>query len=199
MKAVFRRACVLILSAALAGCAAGSGRYGADVTRFHLGGPIARGQIAVEPFQPVHANSVEFRNHAAAIERQLARLGWTVVRTVGQSEQVALVDISQGRREALVQRSPVSVGVGGGTGGWGSGVGVGLGFNLGGRPRDLIATLLEVRIKRRSDGTVFWEGRASTEAKVGSPEAQPAAAVERLAEALFRDFPGESGQTIRVE
>jgi len=60
------------------------------------------------------------------------------------------------------------------------------------------ATLLEVAIRRRSDGTVFWEGRAVAEAPTGSAEAAPAAAVERLATALFRDFPGESGRTIRI-
>jgi hypothetical protein len=133
------------------------------------------------------------------VERQLARLGWWVVQTGGRSGQVALLDVQRGSREMLDQRGPVSVGVGGGTGGWGSGVGVGVGFNLGGGgSRERIGTMLSVRIKRRSDGTVFWEGRAVTEARGDSPEADPSAAVERLAEALFRDFPGESGRTIRV-
>jgi hypothetical protein len=58
--------------------------------------------------------------------------------------------------------------------------------------------MLEVSIRRRSDTSVFWEGRAQTEARAGSPEAYSATAVERLAEALFRDFPGESGRTISV-
>ena len=108
--------------------------------------------------------------------------------------------VERGTRESLRQRSPVTVGVGGGTGSYGSGVGLGVGFGLGGGgSREMIGTLMEVRIKRRSDGTVFWEGRAATEARADSPMAQPAAAVEKLADALFRDFPGESGRTIRVE
>jgi hypothetical protein len=66
-------------------------------------------------------------------------------------------------------------------------------------PSDLIAaitvapTRLIVRIERRSDGTVIWEGRAETGAA-----ADPAASVQRLAAALFRDFPGASGRTITV-
>lgn len=198
MKAFFAGGCALLL-ASLAGCTT-SGKPSANVTRFHLGQPIARGQIAVEPVDPATANGLEFRTYSAAIERQLARLGWSVVQTVGQSEQVALVDVQRGSREMLDRSGPVSVGVGGGTGGWGgSGVGMGVGFNLGGGgSREQIGTMLSVRIKRRSDGTVFWEGRAVTEARAGTPEADPAGAVERLSEALFRDFPGESGRTIRV-
>ena len=75
------------------------------------------------------------------------------------------------------------------TTGWPSGLG------QGGGGANLVATLLDVRIQRRSDGTVFWQGRAVTEMPVGTPRAQ---IVERLAEALFRDFPGESGRTIRI-
>ena len=40
---------------------------------------------------------------------------------------------------------------------------------------------------------------APPEARTGSPEAARTAVVERLAEALFRDFPGESGRTIRLK
>ncbi|MDB5699375.1 MAG: hypothetical protein JWN69_2179 [Alphaproteobacteria bacterium] len=197
MKAFFAGGCALLL-ASLAGCTT-TGKPSASVTRFHLGQPIARGQIAVEAADPGTTAGLEYRTYAAAVERQLARLGWSVVQSVGQSEQVALIDVRRGSREMLDQRGPVSVGVGGSTGGWGSGVGVGVGFNLGGGgSRERIGTMLSVRIKRRSDGTVFWEGRAMSEARADSPEADPAATVERLAEAMFRDFPGESGRTIRV-
>jgi hypothetical protein len=55
-----------------------------------------------------------------------------------------------------------------------------------------------VRIIRRSDQLVIWEGRAVQSAKAGSPAAQPAIAASKLAEALFKDFPGVSGETIRV-
>ncbi len=201
MKAVFVRVCLLCLAASLAGCqTSGGGVYqGADVTRFHLNQPIARGQIAVEAADPADANSIEFRTYQAAVARQLSRLGWTVVNTVGRSEQVATVNLEQGSREAMRQRSPVTIGVGGGTGGWGGGVGAGVSFGLGGnRSREIVATLMEVRIKRRSDGSVFWEGRATSEAGADRPEAQRAVAADLLAEALFRDFPGESGRTIRI-
>ena len=202
MKRLFSAACAIALVSSLAGCATGS-RSGAiqapEVTRFHLGQPIARGQIAIEPFDAADANSIEFRNYATAVARELSRLGWTVVNTVGQSEQVALIDVQQGSREMLASRPPVSIGIGGGTGGWRSGIGGGVSFGVGGGgARELIGTMLEVRIKRRSDGTVFWEGRATMEARVGTADSDRVVAVNRLAEALFQDFPGESGRTIRA-
>jgi hypothetical protein len=201
MKAVFARSATLLLAATLAGCASsGGGWRGADVTRFHLGQPVARGQIAVEPFSTGDPTSPEFRTYAAAVERELARLGWNVVDTVGQSEQVALVEIERGSYQGAPRRSPVSVGVGGGTGSYGGGVGVGVGINLGGGKSGRVeAVMLQVRIKRRSDGTVFWEGRAETAARADRPEGQPVVIADRLAEALFRDFPGQSGQSIRVK
>jgi hypothetical protein len=57
---------------------------------------------------------------------------------------------------------------------------------------------LAVRIVRRSDRAVIWEGTAVQLAKAGSPAAQPSIAASKLAESLFKDFPGVSGATIRV-
>jgi hypothetical protein len=181
MKELFLRGAALLLASSLAACATTSGggggdRGGTEVTRVHLGQPVARGQIAVEAFEPADAAMPEFRSYAASVQRQLARLGW-IVNTVGQSEQVALIDVEQGSRGALQGRG-MRIGTGAGTGG----------------ASGTMATSLEVRIRRRSDGSVIWEGRALSEAG-GSDRA---AAVDRLSEALFRDFPGESGRTISV-
>lgn len=203
MKAVFLRGCALAMAASLAACSTsgggGGGRDYGEITRFHLGQQIARGPIAIEPFGDQGADSLEFRTYADAVGRQLTRLGWTVVDTPGQSEQVAFVDVHQGTRETLARRSPVTLGIGGGSFGYGGGVGGGISFPVGGgRGGPVVGTMMEVSIKRRSDGTVFWEGRGRTEARAGSPEAQPSIAVEKLADALFGDFPGESGATIRV-
>jgi hypothetical protein len=201
MKAFTLRAGALVLAATLAACTTpfASGPSPVDVTRFHLNQPVARSTIAVEPVDAADRNSLEYNVNHAAVARQLARLGWHVVATPAMAEQIALIDVEQGSRAALAQRSPISVGIGGSTGGWGSGVGAGVNFGLGGgRSRELVSTLLEVSIRRRSDSTVFWEGRAETEARVGSRDADRSLVVEKLAEALFRDFPGESGRTIRV-
>lgn len=202
MKAVFLRFGAAAAALSLSACATTEREAPSQVTRFHLGQPVARAQIAIEAVDPADQNSLEFRTYADAVARQLTRLGWTVVGSA-QSEQIALINVEQGSREALAQRSPVSIGVGGSTGNWGwgggSGVGVGVGIPVGGsRSREIVGTQLEVRIKRRSNGEIFWEGRAMTEARADDPLAQRTMAVEKLADALFRDFPGESGRTISV-
>jgi hypothetical protein len=185
----------------VAGCATDDMVTGASVTRFHLGQPIARGPIAVESVDPRDASSLEFAQVSASVGRELSRLGWTVVPN-NASEQVAMVTLSQQSREAARQ-SGVSIGIGGGTGSYGRHGGVGIGggvaIPVGGRGSNLVVgSQLGVRIQRRSDATVAWEGRANMEARAGTPLASRAAAADRLAAALFQDFPGESGRTIRV-
>jgi hypothetical protein len=187
--------------ALVAGCASDDMVTGASVTRFHLGQPIARGPIAIESVDPRDANGLEFSQISASVARELTRLGWTVVPN-NASEQVAAVSLTQQPREAA-RRSGVSIGIGGGTGGYGRHGGVGVGgevaIPVGGRGSNLvIGSQLNVRIQRRSDATVAWEGRAQTEARAGTPLSTRAGAADQLAAALFRDFPGESGRTIRV-
>ncbi|HYI41777.1 MAG TPA: DUF4136 domain-containing protein [Allosphingosinicella sp.] len=191
MKTAFLRSAPLLLAAALAACAGGGGKErpvagGVDVARFHLGEPVARAQIAIEPFDKADGNRPEFPAYSAAVARQLSRLGWTVVPTTIGSEQIALIDLEQGSREAVAALSAARIGRG-----LSAAAPAGTSANV-------TASLLEVAIRRRSDGTVFWEGRAVDEARTGSAEAARTAVVERLATALFRDFPGESGRTIRV-
>ena len=188
----------------LAGCAADMGSVSstASVTRFHLGQPIARGPIAVEPADPADARSLEFDQIAGSVERELARLGWNVQARTGATEQVAIVRVVQSERAGR-SGSGVSIGLGVGGASYGrrSGVGVGVGGTVpvaGYGRTQVVATQLGVRIQRRSDGSVAWEGRAEMEARGGTPAASRAAAADRLATALFRDFPGESGRTIRV-
>jgi hypothetical protein len=174
MKAVFLRSCTLLLTASLAACAStggGGGAGGTEVTTTHLGQPIARSRIAIEAFDATDANMPEFGGYAAAVGRELTRLGWTVVTTTGQSEQVALVDVQQGSRASLSGHLGGAAPAGASAGN---------------------STLLEVRIRRRSDGTVVWEGGAIADARTGSAD------VGALAAALFRDFPGISGRTIRA-
>ena len=194
MKSAFLKSGAIALACALAGCATGGGggnasaAGGMDVARFHLGEQtIARSQIAIEAFDRADANRPEFPAYASAVARELTRLGWTVVPAATRTEQVALIDVEQGSREAIAALTAARIGRGVAP------------PAPSGSAANVTATLLEVGIRRRSDATVFWEGRAVGEARTGSPAAASTAAVERLATALFRDFPGESGRTIRLK
>lgn len=173
-----------------------------EVTRFHLGAPVARGTVIVEPQPGTDSGSLEFRAYIAGVERELARNGYRIV--TERPDYTAVVGYSRGvRPSGAGRRSPISVGIGGGGGGGrggGVGLGLGLGFGIGGGGSgNVIATQLSVQIRRRGSGEVLWEGRAQTEAREKAPAAQPGLAADRLATGLFKDFPGESGRTISVK
>jgi len=194
-------ATVTLAGLLLSGCAAMTPPV--DVVRFHNAqvAPIVPGSVTIEAgvTDEGHSRSIEYQTYSAALLRELQRVGFTEVRdNAASSQYIARYTIERAVLSAGGSRSPISVGVGGSTGSYGSGVGLGVGINLGGRPKDRIVTELAVRITRRTDNSAVWEGRASVEAKQGSPAAQPGLAAAKLAEALFKDFPGESGTTIRV-
>jgi len=194
-----RKGLIAIVGAlALAGCAT---QPETQVTRFHLNQPLARGQIAVEPILPADRGSLEFQSYASIVGAELARVGFTEAPGLTASEQVAAITVERGSRETLRRRSGFSIGLGGGSYGWNGGVGGGVTIPIGrsAKPGQIAITRLVVQIKRRSDSTVIWEGRAETGAPAGSPDAAPVAAVQRLATAMFKDFPGPSGQTITVK
>lgn len=171
----------------------------AEVTRFNRaaeGVPYGNGSFVVELAGESAADrSLSASPYVAAVTREMQRVGYR--NPAGTSDVVAEIRFgaSMIRPE---RRSPVSVGVGGSTGSYGSGIGLGVGINLGGGSAARLQTTFSVRIIRRSDQLVIWEGTAVQSAKAGSPAAQPAIAASKLAEALFKDFPGVSGETIRV-
>lgn len=178
-----------------------------EVTRFHAGAPVPQsGGILVEPAPEMGKDdSIEFRTFAGAVSQELQRIGFTDEagrQTFAPSEYVALVRYDRDVRSPYAARgseSPVSVGVGGSTGSYGSGLGVGIGINLSGKPKDIVTSRLAVQIRHRADNKAVWEGRAETSAKVGTPASQPGLAAPKLAAALFRDYPGKSGETITVK
>ena len=170
-----------------------------EVTRFNRaaeGVPYGNGSFVVEVAGESAADrSLSASPYVAAVTREMQRVGYR--NPAGTSDIVA--EIRFGATMIRPDRpSPVSVGVGGSTGSYGSGIGLGVGITLGGGSAAQLQTSLSVRIIRRSDQLVIWEGTAVQSAKAGSPAAQPAIAASKLAEALFKDFPGVSGETIRV-
>jgi hypothetical protein len=189
--------------ALLAGCVAPVGPV--EVTRFHVPDAAAATQatIRVEPGPGMDSQSIEFRAYAAAVTRELQRLGYTVAprgnpAAVGTA-QVALLSIERRSFDPDRPHGPVSVGVGGSTGGYGSGVGVGLGIDLTPRPGEQVATEMRVSIRERAGQRALWEGRANFTVPAKSPLAATDLGAARLAEALFKDWPGRSGETIEVE
>lgn len=181
----------------LAGCVAPTGPV--EVTRFHVPDTavLGRGGIAVEPVPGANPN-MEFRSYAAAVSRQLAARGYSEERP-GAGGQVAQLRLERQIYSPERRRGPVSVGLGGGTGSYGSGVGLGIGIDLSGPPPEQVETGLFVTIKDRATGQSLWEGRANFVVSAKSPLADTTLGAAKMAEALFKDFPGRSGETILVK
>lgn len=174
----------LVGVALLAGCstlggggdAADGAPRGVSVTRTHLGGDFTRGEVAVEPrFAIQAAGGFYLPAFADAVSAELRRLGFAPSTSPAASEFIATVDVATGTQAALSARIP----------------GV---ATANAAAATLPATQLAVQLKRRSDGSIVWEGRALSYAG-----ANPSATrVQSLARAMFRDFPGETGRTVVV-
>ena len=197
-------ALTLVLAAAVAGCATPAYVLPVEVTRFVSDSPayLGQGTITIEAAPGTMADGLQFAAYADAVRGELESLGYRVVPQNGdQVAQIGLeryVAAGDGRRGG-----GVGVGAGGSTGRYGSGVGVGVGIDLtrllAGAPAERIERLVSVTIARPGNATNLWEARAAMVASDNSDFAGDAAAAERMADALFRDFPGTSGETIAVE
>lgn len=188
----------LAATAALAGCVAPTGPV--EVTRFHVPDTraLGKGTIAVVAAPGQDAASLELRTYQAAVSRQLALIGYSEV-VAGSAGQVAEVRVGRETFRPERTRGPVSVGVGGSTGSYGSGVGLGVGIDLSGPPPAQTTTSLAVVIRDRVSGSALWEGRAGFTVRADSPLATAPLGAAKMAEALFKGFPGNSGETIEVK
>lgn len=195
---------LLIVTAAtgLAGCTTPGGPP-VEVTRFHLDPPLERGTLSVEAASNGDGSSLEFQTYATPIRDALLAQGYAAPATGTTPQYVAIVTLGREAREGPPKPPKFSIGIGGGFGGgYHSGVGVGgdVAFPIGRRaPDTIVGTQLSVQIRRRSDGTVIWEGRARTEAIEQSAGGQPDQIAAKLTNALFLGFPGETGRTITVK
>ncbi len=171
-----------------------------DVTRFHRADQVALtpGAFTVETTGSFGGANLEDKVWSDAVAGELTRLGFRA--DSGNAPYIVKVSHNRGMVDPALggRRSPVSVGVGGSTGSYGSGLGVGIGIDLSGPPKPRVGDDLAVSITRRADNQVVWEGRASSESKQGSAASQPNVAAAKMAAALFKDFPGKNGASIRV-
>jgi hypothetical protein len=172
----------------------------AEVTRFHLNQPIPHDTLTVMAAAGVDGTSLEFRSYAGDVASQFAALGFPAAPVPAKSAYVVTVAASQTAGIAPPKSSGLSIGFGGATGGSGGGVGGGVSVPVGGSgPTQVRTNQLALQMKRRSDNSIVWEGRASQQVPANSANASLAAAVPLLTGLLLKDFPGPSGQTVTVK
>lgn len=193
---MFARIAVLSLAAMCTACSSGAIRGPVEVIRFNLGQPIQPGTFVLNEENSASAFD-RLPGLGEAIATNLGAQGFSRVPS-GGSQYILRVAYRRGSGGMVSTGSPVQIGLGGGSFGRGGGVGGGLGIPLGGSTRELINTEVTAKIERRLDNTVVWEGSARNQSTAPRSPDEAAALSGRIAAALFRDFPGQSGITTTV-
>ncbi len=202
-------AVVPLLLIALSACASG---FNSQVTRFASQLPAPQGQtFAVVADDPALAGGLEFSQYARLVEDRMARLGY---RPAAPEAATLLVRFDYGvdKGRERVRRSPLadpfwSDWYGPRYGYWGSGrrgfyrpASVwGYGwydpwFDGGVESYTVYTSGISLKIDRKADGQRLFEGKA----EAASVSNRLQYLVPNLVEAMFTDFPGNSGETVRI-
>lgn len=188
------------LAATLSACVTGPKVSPVEITRFHQAATVQQlgtGTIFIETVSDDGLTALDLTPYKSALAAELAELGY---RETARADAQYIASVSVDRYIAQEERrqNPVSVGAGGSTGTYGSGLGLGIGINLGGGQREMRGTDMAVRIRDAASSTVLWEGRASFSVSDNSSLSDSAANASAIADALFREFPGNNGETVEV-
>jgi len=209
-----RVAAVAMLLLAVAACAS---PFQAKVSRFQSQLPAPAGQtFAVVADDPGKAGGIEFGQYARLVEAQLVKQGYTAVATPEQAQLLVRFDYGVDKGRERVR----STGFAGGYPGWGPWYGYGRfgggfggyygrGFGWGGPWRygwydpffdngiesyTVYTSGVSLTIDRKADHARLFEGKS--EAVSTSNNLQYL--VPNLVEAMFTNFPGNSGETVRI-
>lgn len=206
LKTLTRAALPVALALGLSACATNT--FKADVSRFAVPLPAPQGQtFAVVAEDPKLAGGLEFATYANAVAAELTQLGYARAASPEAADMLVRFDYRVDGGRERVRTTP---GAGGGFGafgpwgpwgGWGGGFGGwGFGFNdpfFGGpdvRSYTVYTSGVELKIDRRADGQRLFEGKAEAVSRSNRlPRLVP-----NLVDALFTDFPGNSGETVRI-
>lgn len=173
----------------VSGCASG---IESNVTRFHQLPPANGDSIEVVALDPTQQQSIEFATYAQMIGKKLGDVGYSPPEN-NRSRYVAELGYSiLPFGETIVEgRSPVSVGVGVGSGsrrGTSMGVGISTGFGASNNERQYVSRLT-LNIIDLTTGNRLYEGHVESIIR----DQNLSQTMPLLINALFQDFPGESG------
>lgn len=198
---------------ALAGLAACAQNFNADVSRFQTQLPAPAGQsYAVVADDPALTGGLEFSQYARLVDERMAKLGYTPAASPEQATLLVRFDYGVDKGRERVRSAPVADpfwspwygrGRWGGMGGYYPGYrhhgAWGYGwydpwFNDSYESYTVYTSGISLKIDRRADGQRLFEGKAEA---VSTSNRLPYL-VPNLVEALFTDFPGKSGETLRI-
>ncbi|MCK9543160.1 MAG: DUF4136 domain-containing protein [Novosphingobium sp.] len=203
---------IAVAAALLAGLAACASPFNAKVSRFQQLPPPQGQTIAVIADDPALSGGIEFSQYARLVEAQLARQGYTPVATPAEAQLVARFDygVDKGRERVRSTgfRDPMwGPWYGGRYGYWGGGYwgrpyfgrpwGYGWydpWFDGGVESYTVYTSGVDLKIDRKADGARLFEGKA----EAVSTSSRLPYLVPNLVEAMFTNFPGNSGETVRI-
>jgi len=201
IKSLTRLALPLALAIGLSACAT---PFKADVSRFALQLPAPQGQtFVVVAEDPRLAGGLEFALYADAVAAEMQQLGYARAASPEAADLLVRFDyrVDNGRERVRTDFTGSSFNRWGAWGGWGGGFGGwGYGFNdpfFGGpevRSYTVFTSGIDLRIDRAADGQRLFEGKAEA---VSTSNRLPKL-VPNLVDAIFTDFPGNSGETVRI-
>ncbi|MEM7687852.1 MAG: DUF4136 domain-containing protein [Pseudomonadota bacterium] len=197
---------VVLLSAAALGLAACATPFKADVSRFAAQLPAPQGQtFAVVPEDPKLAGGLEFALYAKEVAEELDKVGYTPAASPEAADLLVRFDYGVDNGRERVRTTGVGVG-GAGFGPWGGFGGFGFRRNfafgfydpfLAGpnvRSYTIYTGDVDVKIDNAKTGERLFEGRAESVSRSNRLQS----IVPNLVDALFTDFPGNSGETLRI-
>lgn len=193
----------IALAAGLAACAPS---FKADVSRFQSQLPAPQGQtFAVVADDPALAGGLEFALYADMVADELEELGYTEASSPEASTLLVRFDYDVDNGRERVRSNNVGVGTGywgpwGGFRGYGFRRGYAYGFYdpwLAGpdvRSYTVYTSGIEMKIDSTATGERLFEGKAQAVSRSNRLQTL----VPNLVDALFTDFPGNSGETLRI-
>ena len=206
---MLKLASVPVLLASLAACAT---PFKADVSRFQSQLPAPQGQtFAVVADDPALAGGLEFSQYADLVEAQMQRLGYTEA-TPEAATMLVRFDYGVDNGRERVRSTgfsdpfydpwygyyrPYYAGRFGRRGYYGRGWSFGYydpWFDNDLRSYTVYTSGIDMKIDRAADGERLFEGKA----QAISTSNRLQYLVPNLIEAMFTDFPGNSGETVRI-
>lgn len=208
-------AAVPLLLAALGGCAT---PFNANVQRYQSQLPAPQGQtFAVVAEDPKDAGGLEFSQYSSLVAAQMQKLGYSPA-SPEVADMIVRFDYGVDQGRDRIRQTGFNDPYWGGWGGWG-----GFGGGYWGRPSfygrrgwgygwydpffyggggfgggvDVVTVYtsgIDLKIDRRADGQRLFEGKA----EAASQSNRLSYVVPNLVEAMFTDFPGNNGETVRI-
>jgi hypothetical protein len=192
----------------VAGCAP---TFEARVARFSALPPEPAKSFTIEARNPAYAGELEFATYANLVRKEMLTHGFVEAATPAQATVTVLLDYGVGAPQQRIETRPGSFNAGWGSawgpgwGGrgwnpyWGSAWGPGWGWGGGWSSPEIYSVtefnaVMALKMQRTADKASLFEGRAETVSRNNNLTVL----MPNLVRAMFTQFPGNSGETVRV-